>query len=89
MHNGSIANLSVCENGYVPHTIKRYGGSYSGTGDLFTAIVCGYIMRGTSVDTAVGKAAQFVEKVLCENAGKIIDRNYGIPYQQYLRELTE
>ncbi len=89
LSDGNLSNLSACSNGYTPCEITRYGGSYSGTGDLFTAILCGYIMKELSPDEAMRKAAGFVQKVLCENAADIIDRNYGIPYQKYLGELTE
>ena len=89
LSDNSLSNLCVRKNGFTVCKIKRHGGSYSGTGDLFTAIVCGSVMQGLSEDEAVSKAAGFIEKVLCENADNIYDRNYGIPYQKYLGLLTE
>lgn len=87
--NGNISNLIIGKNRYTAVEAKRYGGSYSGTGDLFTAIVCGYIMRGMPIEYSAEKASGFVSRVLSENTIHITDRNYGIPYQTYLRELSE
>ena len=89
LSNGKLSNLTVDRYGYSLCETERYGTSYSGTGDLFTAIVCGNIVRGLSIGEAVRKAAYFVSRVLRECMGEISDRNYGIPYQKYLRELTE
>ncbi len=89
LSSGDLGNLVVGRNGYTAVESKRYGGSYSGTGDLFTAIVCGYAALGMDVEHSAAKASDFISKVLSENADSIGDRNYGIPYQKYLRDLTE
>lgn len=89
LSDGRLANLTVTPNGFEQYEAERYGGSYSGTGDLFTAIVCGSLMQGISVHDASVRAARFISKVLRENSGCVTDRNYGIPYQKYLKELTE
>ena len=89
LSNGKLSNLIVSRDGYSFCQTERYGGSYSGTGDLFTALVCGHIVNGLNIEEAVKKATCFVTRVLSECASDISDRNYGIHYQKYLRELTE
>ncbi len=73
------------EFGYVPS--KKYGGSYSGTGDIFTSVLLGQILTSGSLYTATAKAAGFISRVLSESSEDITDRNYGIPFQMFLREL--
>lgn len=82
-----IANLCVDKDGGSSFVSEKFGGSYSGTGDIFTSVVCGSVIQGESVGSAVQKAVNFISMVLKERYPEITDRNYGIPYQEYLFKL--
>ena len=70
---------------------KKYGGSFSGTGDVFTAVVTARIVSGNDVPSAVRLAAEFISK--CAKAtterNPVYDRNEGIEFETMLKELTE
>lgn len=67
---------------------KYIGGSFSGTGDLFSAALCGGIMRGESAKDAADTARQFIFKAVCDTAASEDDRKYGINFQKYLKILV-
>ncbi len=85
--NGKIANMSADKSGYKTIITRKAGGSYSGTGDIFASIVLGSLLNGCSCYESVKKAAEFVTEVLINSYESIKDRNYGIPYQQFLSKL--
>lgn len=66
---------------------KYTEGSYSGTGDLFSAIVAGKVLSGCNVFDAVKDAVDFISLVL-QNS-EINDRNDGIDFEKYLYRLGE
>lgn len=82
-----VGNLAVSgsESFYLetPYT----GKSFSGTGDLFAAVICGAMVKGLSVDCAMKKAAEFLQPAIEEASAENIDRNYGICFEKYLRLL--
>ncbi len=86
-HDGNIVNLTAKKGVYQCVSSKRFGTSYSGTGDIFTSVLCGSMLRGESVFDAAKKASDFVCGVLEESFSAIDDRNYGIPFQKYLPKL--
>ncbi|MBQ5440522.1 MAG: bifunctional hydroxymethylpyrimidine kinase/phosphomethylpyrimidine kinase, partial [Clostridia bacterium] len=79
--SGIVANAVVQMNGMSTYEYKRIGGSYSGTGDIFTSVLCGGIMNGIDIAAACKKAGDFVNTVLTNSGNTITDRNFGIPYQ--------
>ncbi len=81
---GIVSNAAVSSYGMSTYEYKRVGGSYSGTGDIFTSVLCGGILSGENISASCKKAGDFVNYVLSESGSTITDRNYGIPYQQYL-----
>ncbi|MBQ2348451.1 MAG: bifunctional hydroxymethylpyrimidine kinase/phosphomethylpyrimidine kinase [Clostridia bacterium] len=88
-HFGIVANAVVQSEGMSTYEYKRIGGSYSGTGDIFTSVLCGGIMNGKSITQACKKAGDFVNTVLINSGSTITDRNFGIPYQPFLNLLQE
>lgn len=83
-YSNSICNIIVdCD---VPTVIKSeiYGGSYSGTGDIFSSIVCGEITKGMSVDYAVRTACKLIERSLRDTVRNGTDRNDGIAFEKHL-----
>ena len=90
VEDGKIAN-------YVFHggTVRKYktefiksateGGSFSGTGDIFSSFVLGKILNGFSVFQAVEQAVDFISKAI--KASDIKNRNDGIDFEPFLKNI--
>lgn len=86
-YKGEIYNL-VCErNSYNQVKSKIFGGSYSGTGDLFASVICAKAVLGVPLKTAVATASKFLEKSVQSSFYEGTDRNDGINFQEYLEVL--
>ncbi len=68
---------------------KRFGGSYSGTGDLFASVLTGELVRGMPAQYAVEKAVRFLEASISESYVCATDRNDGVNFQNYLEMLLD
>lgn len=84
-----IAN-AVYENGeFNIVKSKRFGGSFSGTGDILASIIASKIVSGSSALEAVKKATTFIEKAVA----KTIENNPncytpdGIDFEEFLADL--
>lgn len=62
------------------------GKSYSGTGDLFAAVVMGGVMRGQSVTQSIALAQQFLNASIAETSG---DTRAGIQFETNLKLLMD
>lgn len=71
------------------HRSNAHGGRFSGTGDLFAAAVCGAVMRGDDLDSAVQLAAEFIEKSVAATLPDAIHPNHGVNFEQYLPMLVK
>lgn len=82
-----IGNLAVSreESAYVetPYT----GVGFSGTGDLFASVICGAVVNGASVRTAMEKATDFLQKAIEEASAESIPRCHGVCFEKYLSRL--
>lgn len=82
-----VTNLAVsgeeCACTSTPYT----GISFSGTGDLFASVICGYLVKGTPLQEAMDKAADFLQPAIEEATNTGIPRDFGIPFQKYLSRL--
>lgn len=82
-----VGNLAVSA-GQCFYVETRYTGiGYSGTGDLFTSVVCGSLINGLSVREAVEKATFFLQEAIEEAAALEIPRNHGVQFEKYLFKL--
>lgn len=81
-----ITNLVYSENEFTRVSSKKYGGSLSGTGDLFVSIVLGAVMRGESIISSAELASSFLEKSI--KYSNISDGNDGIEFERFLGELA-
>ena len=68
-------------------SVEKVGGDRSGTGDAFAAIVAGSLINGESLEQAAVKAAEFINKCLKYAMKLDLPWNYGMPFEEYLREL--
>lgn len=61
------------------------GGSFSGTGDIFSSFVMGKILNGYCVFDAVEQATDFISKAI--KASNIKNRNDGIDFEPFLKNI--
>ena len=82
-----ISNLIVEKRGNGIVNSELLGGSYSGTGDIFSSVVCGGILKGMSVFDAVTLASDFI---LCSIINTPTELDYepnGVNFQKCLNML--
>lgn len=87
--DGEVANLVVTEEGCEWICSKKYGGSYSGTGDLFTSVLSAGIVKGEEIGDTVRRAVRFLEPAIRETVEEQTDRNDGVCFEKYLYKLWE
>lgn len=66
---------------------KKEGGSYSGTGDLFASVLSAGLAKGLPMKDCAEKAARFLEKALRQTVKEGTERNEGVCFEPYLKEL--
>lgn len=82
-----MANV-VCTEGKAHWCVtKKYGGSYSGTGDLFASVISADMVKGENLVRSVKKAGKFLEKAIRDAEKEGTDRNDGVCFETYLSEL--
>lgn len=67
---------------------KEYGSSFSGTGDIFSSIICGSILNDITLSAAVENATEFIEAVIKETIKEPYEKNHGIDFEKYLYKLA-
>ena len=83
-----IKNYVYEKNGSQNFVVKdKVGDDRSGTGDAFAAIVAGSLINGLTLNEAVEKAADFINKVLEYTVELDLPWNYGLAFEEYLTEL--
>ena len=82
-----VGNLAVSkdESCYVetPYT----GKSFSGTGDLFSSVMCGSFVKGLSVKEAMEKATGFLQLAIEDATASGVDSTHGVYFEKYLSYL--
>lgn len=68
---------------------KRCGESFSGTGDIFTAIICGSLLNGKALTTAAEAAAAFLEAAAADTVKEAHDPVYGVNFEKFLKRLGD
>ena len=66
---------------------RKLGGSFSGTGDVLCAIVCGALARGQDIESALRLAGQLFEKAISLSLVQGIDPREGIAFEPFLHIL--
>lgn len=62
---------------------------FAGTGDVFAAVLCGWLLRGMPLVDAVGQAAAFVCETTAATAQWQKNGQDGIAFEPYLYKLSE
>ena len=86
-YEDNISTAVLAEDVFDCITTKRLGGSFSGTGDIFASVVISSILNGISPVNAVKKAMDFISKSIGKTLEHEYDRNDGIDFQTFLKEL--
>lgn len=63
--------------------------SFSGTGDLFAAIVCSSLVKGMTIHDAMALATSFLQPAIEEAAKEKVDSRHGIHFEKYLSLLMK
>lgn len=62
---------------------------YSGTGDVFASVLCGFLARGKSIKDGVEFAAKFVEKAASLSHEKGLTYLEGICFEKFLKDICQ
>lgn len=86
----NIINLAYDKNlnKHFVTSIKYNNKSYSGTGDIFTSIVSGLLMRDFSLEDATKEATKFISETVNYTSQFDTNRNDGVMFENYLHMLT-
>lgn len=79
-----IGSLLFDQGNHAEFEFSRSEGSFSGTGDLFAAVVLGELLRGGNPEKAVCMAGEFLSKAVESAAENHVPENEGSEYEKYL-----
>ena len=79
-----VCTLAFQENACSVFASPAVAGSYSGTGDLFAAALCGLLLQGVALDDAVRRTIRFLEASLNAAAEEGAPGADGVPFEGYL-----
>ena len=82
-----IATAVLWDGGFNSLSVPKIGGSFSGTGDIFASIICSSMLNNVNPLFATIKAVGFISKAIEETVKHPYDRNDGIDFQKFLKEL--
>lgn len=87
IYDGKISNCIINSDGIEAVSTEAFNGSYSGTGDLFAAAVCGELVKGSDIHSAVCRAAKFIEISLRATITENKRTEDGICFEPFLKLL--
>lgn len=81
----------IFRHGQEPLVISaaRVAKNYAGTGDVFSSVLCGELLRGAALPQAVEKTAAFVQRVTDYTAKEDTPLQDGIIFEPFLALLNE
>lgn len=80
-------NLLLEEGGWSVVKTTAHGGSFSGTGDLLSAVLCGGVLRGMALKDAVALATKLISASIADTIQTPYDRNDGVAFENHLSML--
>lgn len=75
------------ENMFYTYSHKKIDAFYCGTGDVFASILIGWILRGESIEEALGKACNFISEAIEYSEQFDYPPNEGIALESLLYKL--
>lgn len=85
-HN-EITNLIIDKNGTNVVKSTLLNGSYSGTGDIFSSVVCGAVTKGMNIIDAVTLATNFISESIKSTPTELNYEPDGVNFQKHLEML--
>jgi len=87
---GEICNIAYIlrDDRRVCVSNRKIGGSYSGTGDILTAILTAGILRGEDVEVSLRLVGQLFEKAIARSLSERADPREGVAFEPYLHLLN-
>ncbi len=86
-NNDEIINLIVDKSDAKPVKSTLLNGSYSGTGDIFSSIVCGAVTKGMDIVDAVTLATDFISESIKSTPTELSYEPDGVNFQKHLEML--
>lgn len=88
--NESVINTVVSKSGCTHISSPFHAGSFSGTGDIFSAIICAGAVKGLTTVESTKKAAAFIGAAAEDTVKSgFTDRNDGINFEKFLYLLCD
>lgn len=87
LSENTIANAVLNNNEFTIIEAKKLGGGFSGTGDILASYVLSEYLNNKSIETAVRKASDFIEKAIActvNNSGAKYNPADGIHFESLL-----
>ncbi len=90
INDNTISNLGYHseKNEYFFIENKYNKKSFSGTGDIFTSIICSLLIRGFDFKFCVQTASDFIQKCVEYTSSFSTNTNDGVMFEYFLNELT-
>lgn len=82
-----IGNMAVSQEGASYVETAYTGKSFSGTGDLFSSVICGSLVKGLTAEEAMKKAVFFLQEAIEEASRENVPANHGVYFERYLSRL--
>lgn len=79
-----VTNLVLDQRKAFPVTFPHLGGTYSGTGDLFAAVLLGSQLQGRSLTKGARLAGELIGKAIRSSKAEGTPGNDGVNYEPYL-----
>ncbi len=86
---GDICNMVISGSSVEVFRSKLIDGSFSGTGDIFAAVVLGSVLGGKTLAESAKAAAKFVELAISDTIKQQYNPIYGVNFEKYLATLSE
>ena len=82
-----IAAYEAAGDAYTETTVDRIPFATCGTGDLFTSVLTGFLLRGAAVTDSVGAAARFLSETIAYTCAAGSDYREGVQFERFLGRL--
>ena len=89
--DGTISNMAYLagQDKKISVSGQRLGGSFSGTGDILSSIVCASLLRGRDVESALYLAGRLFESAIALSLAEGADPREGVAFEPFLSMLSE
>lgn len=84
-----VSNMVLTDAGEAWVSACRVERNFAGTGDVFSAVLCGYLLRGEPLVKAARLTADFVSQVTAHTAALGAPEQDGIVFEPFLKQLCK